>query len=362
MFALAARRLGYRVHTYSTEPDEPAAQVADLAVVAPYDDLDQIAQFARGVHVLTFEFENVPAACAATAQAETLVRPGGHALDIAQHRRREKEFLASHGLPVTPFVPIVTDADLAGAFERVGSRGVLKTARLGYDGKGQVAVERAADLPAAWDKLHRHEAILEAFIDLDREMSVVAARGADGAIVCFDPIENVHVHHILDVSVSPAAVSDALARKAVRVTSAVLEALDYVGVLCVEFFVARDGRLMINEIAPRPHNSGHLTIDACRTSQFEQQVRAICGLPLGSPDLIQPAAMANLLGDLWFTGEPEWAAALAVPGVRLHLYGKRSARPGRKMGHLTATAATRDEARTQVLHARAALHRGQTAV
>jgi len=362
MFALAARRLGYRVHTYSTEPDEPAAQVADLAVVAPYDDLDQIAEFARGVHVLTFEFENVPAVSAAAAQAETLVRPGGHALEIAQHRRREKEFLASRGLPVTPFVPIVTDADLAGAFDRVGPRAVLKTSRLGYDGKGQVAVERAADLAAAWDVLDRQEAILEAFIDLDREMSVVAARAMDGTVECFDPIENVHTNHILDVSVSPASVSASLAQEAVRVTSAVLEALDYVGVLCVEFFVARDGRLMINEIAPRPHNSGHLTIDACRTSQFEQQVRAICGLPLGSAALTEPAAMANLLGDLWSAGEPDWAAALALPGVRLHLYGKRAPRPGRKMGHITATGSTRDMARTQVLHARAVLARRQNGV
>jgi 5-(carboxyamino)imidazole ribonucleotide synthase len=362
MFALAARRLGYRVHTYSTEADAPAAQVADLAVVAPYDDLDQIAEFARGVHVLTFEFENVPATSAAAAQAETLVRPGGHALEIAQHRRREKEFFAARGLPVTPFVPIDMDADLAGAFDRVGPRAVLKTSRFGYDGKGQVPVDRAGDLGAAWDALNRQEAILEAFIDLDREISVVAARGVDGTVVCFEPIENVHANHILDLSVAPASVPDSLAREAVRVTSAVLEALDYVGVLCVEFFVARDGRLMINEMAPRPHNSGHLTIDACRTSQFEQQVRAICGLPLGSPALIEPAAMANLLGDLWSAGEPDWAAALAIPGVKLHLYGKRSARPGRKMGHLTATASTRDAARTQVLHARAVLHRGRNGV
>jgi 5-(carboxyamino)imidazole ribonucleotide synthase len=355
MFALAARRLGYRVHTYSTEPDAPAAQVADVAVVAPYDDLDQVAQFARDLDVLTFEFENVPAACAAAAEAETVVRPGGNALAIAQHRRREKEFLIAHGLPVTPFVPIVSEADLADAFARVGGRAVLKTSRLGYDGKGQIAIESKADLAPAWDTLHRHEAILEAFIDLDCEVSVVAARGVSGDVSNFDPIENVHRHHILDVSVAPAAVSSELARQAVDVTRAVLEALEYVGVLCVEFFVARDGRLLINEIAPRPHNSGHLTIDACDTSQFEQQVRAICGLPLGSPALRQPAAMANLLGDLWSGGEPDWAAALSKPGIKLHLYGKRSARPGRKMGHLTATAATRDEARGHVLNARAAL-------
>jgi len=355
MFALAARRLGYRVHTYSTEPDAPAAQVADVAIVAPYDDLDQVAEFARSLDVLTFEFENVPAACAAAAEAETVVRPGGRALAIAQHRRREKEFLVAHGLPVTPFVPIVSEADLAGAFARAGGRAVLKTSRLGYDGKGQVAVAAGDDLAAAWDRLDRQEAILEAFIDLECEISVVAARSVNGDVSNFDPIENVHRHHILDVSVAPAAVSADLARQAVEVTRAVLEALEYVGVLCVEFFVSRDGRLLINEIAPRPHNSAHLTIDACPTSQFEQQVRAICGLPLGSAALRQPAAMANLLGDLWAGGEPGWAAALSNPGIKLHLYGKRSARPGRKMGHLTATAATRDEAREQVMSARASL-------
>jgi len=355
MFALAARRLGYRVHTYSTEPDAPAAQVADVAVVAPYDDLDQVAQFARSLDVLTFEFENVPAACAAAAEAETVVRPARHALAIAQHRRLEKEFLEARGLPVTPFVPIVSEADLAGAFARVGGRGVLKTSRLGYDGKGQIRVERKADLIAGWERFNRDEAILEAFIDLDCEISVVATRGVNGDVSTFDPIENVHSNHILDVSVAPAAVSNQIAHQAVEVTRAVLEALEYVGVLCVEFFVARDGRLLINEIAPRPHNSGHLTIDACETSQFEQQVRAICGLPLGSPVLRAPAAMANLLGDLWSGGEPDWAAALSKPGIKLHLYGKRAAHPGRKMGHLTATAATRDQAREQVLNARASL-------
>jgi 5-(carboxyamino)imidazole ribonucleotide synthase len=216
-------------------------------------------------------------------------------------------------------------------------------------------LKKAADAPGAWEALGRQESILEAFIDLDREISVVAARGVDGAVSHFDPIENAHRNHILDVSVAPATVPAETAATAIDVTRAVLEALDYVGVLCVEFFVARDGRLFINELAPRPHNSGHLTFDACRTSQFEQQLRAICGLPLGSPELLQPAAMANLLGDLWSAGELNWPAALAIGEVKLHLYGKATARPGRKMGHLTAMAPASRDAKSLVLRARDAL-------
>jgi 5-(carboxyamino)imidazole ribonucleotide synthase len=285
------------------------------------------------------------------------VRPNGRALFIAQHRIREKSFLAGRGLPVTPFAPVGSEDDLRAAVVAIGCPAVLKTASFGYDGKGQLPVKTAADAPGAWEALGCQEAILEAFIDLDREISVVAARGVDGAISHFDPIENAHRHHILDVSVAPATVPPDTATMAIDATRAVLEALDYVGVLCVEFFVARDGRLFINELAPRPHNSGHLTFDACRTSQFEQQLRAICGLPLGSPELLQPAAMANLLGDLWAAGELDWPAALAIGEVKLHLYGKATARPGRKMGHLTAMAASSDRAKRLVLSARDALSR-----
>jgi 5-(carboxyamino)imidazole ribonucleotide synthase len=358
MFAMAARRLGYRVHTLAPEHDTPTGQIADVEVVASYDDLDQIRAFARGVDVVTFEFENVPAAAAAVAEEHALLRPSARALQVAQHRLREKAFLESRGLPVTPFAAARREADVAPALESVGRPAVLKTAALGYDGKGQLPVPpeaTEADVLAAWRSLGETDAILEAFIDLEREISVVAARGVDGAVVPFVPIENVHRHHILDVSVAPAGISPALQAQAIDVTRAVLEALEYIGILCVEFFVARDGRLLVNELAPRPHNSGHLTFDACRTSQFEQQVRAICGYPLGSPDLLQPAAMANLLGDLWANGEPLWAAALACPDVKLHLYGKTTPRPGRKMGHLTALASTPEAARSRVVAARAAL-------
>ena len=207
----------------------------------------------------------------------------------------------------------------------------------------------------AWSALGRQESILEAFVDLDREISIIGARGTDGSSKTFAPFENLHRHHILDVAVSPADVAESIASQAADATRAVMEALDYVGILCIEYFVTKDGRLLFNEMAPRPHNSGHLTFDACRTSQFEQQVRAICGLPLGSPDLIQPAAMANLLGHLWADGEPDWSAALAFPDVKLHLYGKAEARPGRKMGHLTVLAPTTEQARRRVVEARDAL-------
>ena len=358
MFAMAARRLGYRVHTFAPEGDTPTGQVADVEIQASYDDLDAIRAFARAVNVVTFEFENVPAAAAAAAAEQTVVRPGGRALEVAQHRVREKTFLASHGLPVTPFAPVSSDSDLAAGIETLGRPAVLKTVALGYDGKGQTRIDPHTDLAGAWKAVGRQDAILEAFIDLDCEISIIGARGADGSTSCFGPIRNTHKNHILDISVMPAGVPRAIASQAVEATLAVMSALEYVGILCVEFFVSRDGKLMINELAPRPHNSGHLTFDACRTSQFEQQLRAVCGLPLGSPELLKPAAaMANLLGDLWSVGEPDWAAALAVPEVKLHLYGKKDARPGRKMGHLTAMANAPDEATDAVLRARAALTR-----
>lgn len=356
MFAMAARRLGYRVHTLAPDHDTPTGQIADVEINASYDDLDAVTRFAQNVDVVTFEFENVSAAAAAAAEAQAIVRPNGRALEIAQHRIREKTFIADLGVPVTPFAAIRSDGDLAAAIRSIGTPGILKMASFGYDGKGQIAVRDSSQAAAAWDALGRREAILEAFVDLDREISVIAARGADRSWSAFMPFENVHRNHILDITSSPADIAPRLVTQAVEATHAVMDALDYVGLLCIEFFVTRDGRVLVNEIAPRPHNSGHLTFDACRTSQFEQQVRAVCGLPLGSPELLQPAAMANLLGDLWQDGEPDWAAALALPDVKLHLYGKTTARPGRKMGHLTALAARTADARQQVLSARDLLY------
>ena len=358
MFAMAARRLGYRVHTLAPDHDTPTGQIADLEINASYDDLDAIRAFAGAVDVVTFEFENVSAAAAEAAEAHAIVRPNGRSLAVAQHRIREKTFVADLAIPVTPFAPVRSDVDLRNAVAYIGCPAVLKTAAFGYDGKGQVAIAMPDGAAAAWDSLGQAEAILEAFVDLDREISVIGARGVTGEWSHFPPFENVHAHHILDVSVAPARIDPDLAARAVDTTRRVMEALEYVGLLCIEFFVTRSGELFVNEIAPRPHNSGHLTFDACRTSQFEQQLRAICGLPLGSPDMLQPAAaMANLLGDLWNGGEPDWSAALAYPDVKLHLYGKTAARPGRKMGHLTVTAPTPDVARSLVLRARDALQR-----
>ena len=339
MFAIAARRMGYRVHTFSPEDDTPAGQVADREVRAAYDDLDAVRAFARAVDVVTFEFENVPAATAEAAAEHAAVRPAGTVLHTTQNRLREKSFLASAGFPVTAFAAVRSAADLAAGLAALGTPAVLKTADWGYDGKGQVRIASPADAATAWEGLATGEAILESWVDFAAEVSVVAARGAGGSFVSYGLIENQHRHHILDVSEAPsplAARLPALEREAAAIARGVLEALDVVGVLCVELFATRDGRLLINELAPRPHNSGHLTFDACVTSQFEQQLRAICGLPLGGTELLCPAAMANLLGDLWRPGEPDWAAACAFPAVKLHLYGKAQPRPGRKMGHLTA--------------------------
>ena len=355
MFAIAARRLGYRVHVFSPDRDSPTGQVADLEVTAPYEDLEAVARFAGGVDVVTFEFENVPTATATEADRHAPVRPGGSVLNVTQHRAREKSFLRDAGVPVTPFWPVASLADLLAALVESGFPAVLKTAHGGYDGKGQVRLASPAEAEAAWPEFEGVESILEAFIDFTCEVSVVGARGLDGDFVAYGPLQNSHAHHILDVSFAPAAIEQRLAQDAIAIAREVLTRLEVVGVLCVELFVTRDGRLLVNELAPRPHNSGHLTIDACVTCQFEQQVRAICGLPLGAPDHLRPAAMANLLGELWNNGEPRWGRGLDHRDVKLHLYGKAEPRPGRKMGHLTALGPTTDEAVARVLAARAAL-------
>ncbi|MEZ4720187.1 MAG: 5-(carboxyamino)imidazole ribonucleotide synthase [Caldilineaceae bacterium] len=358
MLALAAKSMGYRIHTFSPERDSPTGQVADREVAAAYDDMDALREFVRGVDVVTFEFENVPAHVAEIAmEAGVPVRPGGHVLHTAQNRLREKSFFAATGLPVTPFAAVHARADLTAAVAQLGAPAVLKTAAFGYDGKGQVKLDRgdAAELDAAWAAIGAQPAILEAFVPFTHEVSVVAARGVDGSFANYGVIENIHVNHILDLSIVPARVPLAVAAKAAGLAQDLMDALDVVGVLCVEYFVTAAGDVLINEIAPRPHNSGHLTINAAITSQFEQQARAVCGLPLGCTDYLRPAVMANLLGDLWQEGEPDWAAALALPGVKLHLYGKHAPRPGRKMGHLTALADSVDEALDLAVRARRAL-------
>jgi 5-(carboxyamino)imidazole ribonucleotide synthase len=326
-------------------------------VTAAYEDLDAVCRFARNVNVVTFEFENVPAETAEACARCAPVRPDGSILHTTQQRIREKSFLTRAGLATTPYREVRSITDLRQGLSELGCPAVLKTAAFGYDGKGQVRIETPDGAGEAWSSIGREEAVLEAFIDFEREISVVAARGESGGFVHYGAIENQHSRHILDVSLAPARVDPQVAREAVEMTRCVLEKLGVVGVLCVEFFVARDGKLLINELAPRPHNSGHLTIDACVSSQFEQQLRAVCGLPLGSATMHGPAAMANLLGDLWSAGVPDFAAACAFPEVKLHLYGKLAPRPGRKMGHLTALDPAPEAARQTVLRARESLTR-----
>jgi 5-(carboxyamino)imidazole ribonucleotide synthase len=352
MFAIAARRMGYRVHTFSPDQDSPTGQVADVEIVGSYDDLDAVRKFAQGVNVMTFEFENVPFETAQAATEFVPVRPSGRVLHTTQHRVREKTFLRTAGFPVTEFEAVHSQAELETALNKIGCPAVLKTAGWGYDGKGQAKITRREDAAAAWSKLSTDEAVLEAWVPFEMECSVVAARGLDGRIADFGVIANVHRNSILDLSVAPAGIPPRVRRQAVEIAHAVLEQLDVVGVLCVEFFLTSDHRLLINELAPRPHNSGHLTVDASMTCQFEQQLRAICGLPLGSTDLLCPAAMANLLGDGWQAGVPMWNACLRIPNVKLHLYGKSEARPGRKMGHLTALGSDPREVSRIVLAAR----------
>lgn len=356
MFALAARRCGYRVHTYSPDSDTPTGQVSDVEIVGDYDNLDAVRAFARDVSAVTFEFENVPAATANVCMEIVPVHPDGHVLHIAQNRLREKTFLVQAGIPCAPFRRVATRAEMDDALGALGCPAVLKTAGFGYDGKGQVTIHSPRDADLAWETLGGQECVLEAFVAFDREVSLVAVRGADGVFAHYGLIENAHTSHILDVSVCPASVTPAIEAEAERLARAILEHLNVVGVLCVEFFLTQEGRLLVNELAPRPHNSGHLTMDAHATSQFEQQLRAVCGLPLGSTERLVPAAaMCNLLGDLWDNGPPDWPRAFAVPNVALHLYGKEEARPGRKMGHLTATGPTPEAAETLARQARAAL-------
>ena len=352
MFAIAARQMGFRVHTFSSETDTPTGQVADVEIAASYDDLDAVRRFAQAVQVVTFEFENVPAACVEAAAAFVPVRPGGAALHITQNRLREKTFLASNGFPTTKFAAVHGVDDLNAAVEEIGFPAIMKTASSGYDGKGQAKVANLDDAVQAFHGCGGQEMIVEGFVDFELEFSVVMARGLDGQFVHWGAIQNRHKHHILDVSFAPARMSQAASARAIEVSRALADKLDLIGVLCIEFFLTRSGEILVNELAPRPHNSGHLTINASRTSQFEQQLRAVCGLPLGSTEFVGAAAMANLLGDLWQGGEPNWPAACALPDVKLHLYGKIEPRPGRKMGHLTALAATADSAAQIVLLAR----------
>jgi len=344
MFALRARVMGYRVVVLEPDPRSPAGQVADHQIIAPYDDAAALDQLADQCAAITTEFENVPAPVLERLAARVPVSPAPASVAIAQDRTAEKGFLASAGFRTAPFARVARDADLTEALKAIGVPALLKTSRLGYDGKGQALIGAPEDAAEAFRHLGGVACVLERKLDLEREVSVVLARGRDGSVAAFPPAENVHRHGILHTSTVPARVPTGLGAEAMAVATEVATALQYVGVLAVEMFVADGGKLYVNELAPRPHNSGHYTIDACTVDQFEQQVRTMTGLPLGQPELLSACCMVNVLGDSWAHGTPRWDRALALPGVRLHLYGKAEPRAGRKMGHMTCLAATPDEA------------------
>ncbi len=346
MFVHAAQAMGYKVLVLDPDGDGPAAQAADDVLVAAYDDADAVMAFGTRVAAVTTEFENVPAASLEALAAMVPTRPGAAAVCIAQDRRREKRFFAEHGLPVGEFAVIERAEHLRDAPTALFP-GILKTATLGYDGKGQQRVTSSTQALLAWMSMKQAPCVLEAMIPFELEISVLVARSADGEIRVWSVQENQHANGILDLTIVPARLDMAVLDQAQTLARKLVEALDYVGVLCVEIFVTADG-LLLNEIAPRPHNSGHYTIEACQTSQFEQQVRVLVGAPLGDPSLVQPAVMVNVLGDVWFDAalsmQPAWDQVLALPGAHVHLYGKAEARNARKMGHVTCVAATLEAA------------------
>ena len=332
MSALAAARLGYRCHIFAPDADSPGMQVVGAHTVAAYEDAAALSRFAGAVDVVTFEFENVPAATLAALELLAPCRPGVQVLRVCQDRLAEKAFLEAAGVPVAPWRAVHSAADLAAAVAEIGLPAVLKTTRLGYDGRGQVVLRLPEDLAPGFARLHPKPLILEAFLPFAAEVSAIAARGVDGTLAVYDPVENRHRDHILDLSFAPARVPEATAAAARRHAGQLAEALDLVGVLALELFVLPDGRLLGNEIAPRPHNSGHWTMDACLASQFEQHIRAVAGLPLAHAARHHDAVMRNLVGP---EGLAAWPRLLAAPGVAPHLYGKAGARPARKLGHAT---------------------------
>ncbi|MHB8668338.1 MAG: 5-(carboxyamino)imidazole ribonucleotide synthase [Burkholderiales bacterium] len=358
MFTTAALTMGYEVIVLDPDPESPAGRIATDHVRADYLDAAALDYLARTCAAISTEFENVPAEALKTLAKRSIVRPGARAVAITQDRIHEKTFLRDHGFATASFAVVKSEADLETAIGAIRVPAVLKVSRFGYDGKGQVRIHDAREARAAWESVKREPCVLEQLLPLDTEISVVIARGADGATVCWPVGENTHRHGILDVTVVPARVQESLAREAEVVARQVATKLGYVGVMAVEFFVS-NGVLRVNEIAPRPHNSGHYTLDACITSQFEQQVRAVCGLPLGDTRLLSPVAMVNLLGDLWRDGQaPPWDRLFTHACAKLHLYGKREARPGRKMGHINVLAPSADQALIEARRLQRALRDG----
>lgn len=338
MFTLAAHSMGYRVVVLDPDPHSPAGLIASQHIQTGYTDHAGLQMLGDECAAITTEFENVPADSLEFLKRFCAVRPNAAAVRIAQDRIREKTFLQEHGLATAPFDAIYESSDLEDAFEQLRLPLLLKTATLGYDGKGQERVENLAQAEAAFEKLGNRPCILEEIVDLQCEISVIIARSVDGILVSYPPGENRHHNGILDTTMVPARVSAAITERATDMATRLAVAMDYCGVLAVEFFVTRSGELLINEIATRPHNSGHYTVDACITSQFAQQVRCMCGLQPGATDLLSPVIMTNLLGDIWSNGTPAWESILDQPRAHLHLYGKHHARPGRKMGHFNCLA------------------------
>jgi 5-(carboxyamino)imidazole ribonucleotide synthase len=345
MFTLAALSMGYRVVVLDPDPHSPAGHIASQHIQAGYTDHAALQMLGDECAAVTTEFENVPADSLEFLARRCAVRPGADAVRIAQDRIQEKQFINGHGLPTVPFHDIYEAADLEAGFTRLAAPPLLlKTATLGYDGKGQFRVDTPAQAAAAFEQLGSRPCVLEQVVELACEISVILARSAGGATVHYPPGENVHRNGILDTTIVPARVAAGTAGRAVQMATTLAAAMDYCGVLAVEFFVTHGGELLINEIATRPHNSGHYTVDACVTSQFAQQVRCMCSLPPGATDLLSPVVMTNLLGDLWQHGAPAWQHVLAEPRAHLHLYGKHHARPGRKMGHINCLADNPDRA------------------
>ena len=355
-FVIAAHELGYRVVVLDPDPQSPAGRIADQHLVAAYDDADALNRMAESCAAVTTEFENVPAGSLAYLSKFLPVRPSAEAVAISQNRSAEKGFFKQHGFPHAPYADARSEADIAQANAGLFP-GILKVARFGYDGKGQVRVQSREEALLAFRQMKNEPCVLEQMLPLDYEVSVVLSRDEAGRVKCFPVAENSHRHGILDVSIIPARTSGCMSGDAQELAEGIAQEMNYVGTLAVEFFIVR-GQLVVNEMAPRPHNSGHYTIDACVTSQFEQQVRALTGLPLGEARAHSAAVMVNLLGDLWYlqdphhSHEPDWAQLLAVPNLKLHLYGKHHARPGRKMGHFTVIGSDAQEVQKSALAAR----------
>lgn len=346
MFTIAARTMGYEVVVLDPDKESPAGKLATTHICADYTDQASLDKIAKSCDAVTTEFENVPASTLEALANNSPVRPGAQAVTITQDRIHEKNFLKDNGFPTAPFAVIHSFEDLEKGIKQIGTPAILKVSRFGYDGKGQFGINAESDIEKAWETLQGEVCVLEKRMPLDIEVSVVLARGLDGEVMTYPVSENIHESGILDVSVVPARIDKETESTVTDMAKKIATALDYVGVMAVEFFIS-DNTLLVNEIAPRPHNSGHYTLDACLTNQFEQQVRAVCGLPLGETTLLSPVVMINMLGDIWHHGQaPKWQKLLDHPNVKLHLYGKQEARPGRKMGHFNVLSANIDDALT----------------